>query len=53
MVTVTYPWSIRSGNHNNTTNAGVFTFNNAGEGGSVSINISFRQVLDYKGKRFL
>ena len=45
MVTVTYPWSIRSGSHIHTTSAGVFTFNYAGEGGSVGIGISFRQVL--------
>ena len=48
MVNVTYPWSIRGGNPNNDAKAGVFAFGNANEAGSVSVNISFRQVYDYK-----
>ncbi len=45
MINVTYSWMIRGGVHNFTTGAGVFTFNSAGEGGSVGIRVSFRQVL--------
>ena len=51
MVTVTYPWSDRGGNHNNAAIAGVFNYNNAH--GGVYDNVSFRQVQDYKRKCFL
>ena len=51
MVTVTYPWSDRGGNHNNAAIAGVFNYNNAH--GGVYDNVSFRQVQDYKRKMIL
>ena len=37
------PWFTRGANHNNGTDAGVFTFNNAN--GSVATWISFRENL--------
>lgn len=42
-VNTNLPWFYRGGNYNNTTNAGVFNFNNTN--GNANTTYSFRLVL--------
>ena len=51
MVNAQNPWSVRSGNHNNNANAGVFYFNTTN--GNTNTNGSFRQYKTTKEKIFL
>ena len=44
MVSETYPWLLRGGKYNDSTNAGVFGFSAWGNG-SAGINGSFRLVM--------
>ena len=50
MVNTTQPWVIRGGEHNNSGNAGVFSYNN---GAGVYVGSSFRQSKITSKKYFI